>query len=109
MVKGQTLGNRELAEKPAVPLSLRAWLLVERELGSSNFFVKKIALAMFLLLTAVLRFAHLQRSKYTGGRPSYLAFEATFGKARRLGVKKPMAWCAPKASLTGVDIQSLVE
>jgi hypothetical protein len=109
LIKAQTLCANSQVEDRAVPFSVKIWLLLEKEATSSNGFVKAIALAWILLILGVTRFAHLQRSKLIGETDLYMEFEATSGKEKREGARKPMRWCVPRITLNKGDVRDLVK
>jgi hypothetical protein len=85
------------------------WLLFEKELWSDNGYVRALSLAWVLLVTGVMRCAHLQRSRYLDTKENVLKFKATSGKAKCEGVSKPLLWCAPRPLAGGGDLMSHVE
>ena len=108
LIKAQTLCANNQMEDRAVPFRLKVWLLLEREAASSNGFVKALSLAWILMIIGVTRFAHLQRSKLIGETDLYLEFEATSGKEKREGARKPMRWCVPRIGLEKGNVRDLV-
>ena len=108
VVRAQTLCARAQEEIPAEPFRVKVWLLFEKELWSDNGFVRALSLAWVLLITGVMRFAHLQRSRYVDTKENVVTFKATSGKAKCEGVRKPMWWCAPRLLADGGDLLSHV-
>jgi hypothetical protein len=109
VVKSQTLCAKAQLEIPAVPFRIKVWMLIEHEAKSSNSFVSALALSWLLLIQGVTRFAHLQRSAYLGEETSYLKFQASSGKERCEGARKPMIWSVPKLMLNGEVLTPLVD
>jgi hypothetical protein len=104
VIRAQTLCARAQDELQAEPFKVKVWLLFEREMWSDNGFVRALSLAWVLLITGVMRFAHLQRSKYIDTNENVIKFKATSGKAKCEGVRKPLMWCAPRLLVDGGDL-----
>ena len=109
VVKAQTWCAKAQLEVPAVPFRLKVWMLLEREAKSSNGFVSALSLSWVLLIQGVTRFAHLQRSTYLGEEASYLKLQASSGKEKCEGARKPMIWSVPKTMLNGEALTPLIE
>ena len=108
MVKAQALCARSQVEKTAIPFRIKVWMLWEREVASSNAYVSAICLAWLLLIMGVTRYAHLWRATLLEGKKSYMTLEASSGKAKCEGVRKPTRWSVPNTLMCGADLSAIV-
>jgi hypothetical protein len=91
-------------EKQVAPLRLSMWAVLTLLASSNNIVVKGIALFWLLVLGAVMRPAHLQRSQLIKVWPMSLEGRATADKTRTQGKRRAFSWRAPRFSVLGSDI-----
>jgi hypothetical protein len=98
--KTKDAGHAELPAKPVNVIVFEKFLkLAMAGQGSISIFA---ALAI-LLLTACLRYAHLQRSTKLHVRGGFLVATCTRGKRRVAGVRPPFEWASPMILQKGVS------
>ena len=99
--------------EPAVAptLSLSQWVQLEDALAQSSGPLRRLLLAVFVVLLGVLRFTHLQCSTLLKV-DSCLCGRARRGKTKVRGLRRPLRWSASWQGLTRSfeqDFRELVE
>ena len=105
-VKAQAAVHGDHIEKQVAPMKLVWWVKLECLVSSSNEFVSAICMTWCLIITCVLRFAHVQRShiKALTDR-SYEVFCAR-DKVKTQGACRPFYARGPRLGVTGLDLGS---
>ena len=94
--------------RQATPLSLKLWLHIEVSLASDNQLVQWLSCAWHLLMTGVMRYVHMQRSVIIAVSDSGIVARAALGKSKKSGARRPFRWAAPRFSLKGTDVGTLI-
>ena len=100
-------------EEPAKPTSWKVWKYLEYISQHANEFIRIMAVFWLLVLQGAMRFAHCQRSRIMVIHQWHFEFEATRGKPKHKGLRRPFRWVAPRYTPGGVDlapqVRSLME
>ena len=93
-------------ESQVSPMRITLWALLSLLSGSQNCFVKGVALFWMIIIGAVMRPAHLQRSKLTDLGADFLEGTAFAGKARIFGKRRPFKWRSARQDILNSDMGS---
>ena len=98
-------GHSAVSKTPAIAKITVHW---ETLLRSNNPYVSQIAAANLICAWGVVRFKHMQRSRWIKSRESGAVAFCSLGKSKRDGSRGGFWWTMPQAGLTGMDIAELV-
>ena len=89
----------------ANPLKILIMSVISNAMKSHNIFVSSLAIFWNLLVTAVIRPAHLQRTRISFGE-DFIIGHAYRGKKKVRGHNAPFNWASPRYDALGGDIQA---
>ena len=89
----------------AIPLKMSVINMISNAMASTNMFISALSCFWNLLVSAVVRPRHLQRSSLDlSGR--HIIGHATAGKIRTMGLQRPFKWACPSKDVAHADLQS---
>ena len=91
-------------ESQVSPMRVTMWLLLNLLSCSTNLIVRGCGLFWMLILHAVLRPAHLQRSRITCMHPQSIEGKVLLGKSKSFGRRRPFYWRCPRRDLLSSDL-----
>ena len=94
-------------ERQVAPFRISMWAVFSILALSENKVVQGLALFWMFVLGAVMRPAHLQRSRFIQIWPASLEGMATADKIKYQGKRRAFNWRAPRFSILGSDLASI--
>ena len=98
-VKDQAAAQGDHIERQVAPMKLVWWIKLELLATGSNEFVKAVCLTWCIIITCVLRFAHVQRSHNTAITDRSYEMHCSANKTKALGKCRPSLHVAQDMAL----------
>ena len=104
MVKDATRTSASHVEKQVPPMRISLWAVFTVLSTAENSVIKGVSLFRMMVLSGVLRPAHLQRSIFKRLLPRSIEGCCVAGKKKTDGKRRAFTWRAPRISILGSDI-----
>ena len=101
IVKQSSAVRADHVERQVAPMHVSLWALIDMLCWASNELVRGIFLFWHIIISGVMRPAHVQRTRFTDMAGGALHAITCLGKSRQFGRRRPFSWRLPDVSITG--------